>query len=99
MALRARGLSGRVIGIGRSEARLSEAVALGAVDEATTDLPGGVSEAGVVVICTPVTQIAADVRLAAEHGPEAMLITDAGSTKRRIVEAVENDARSRAVFV
>ena len=41
LALRARGLSGRVIGIGRSEARLDEAVALGAIDEATTDLARG----------------------------------------------------------
>ncbi len=53
----------------------------------------------VVVICTPVTQIAADVRHAAEHGPEEVLITDAGSTKRRIVEAVERYPRACAMFV
>lgn len=99
LALRGRRLCGRVIGIGRSEARLGEALALGAIDEATTDLPGGVAEADVAVICTPVTQVVADVRLAAECGPGALLVTDAGSTKRRIVEAVELDPCARSVFV
>ncbi len=99
LAVRSSGQSGRVIGIGRSAARLRDAVALGAIDEATTDLAGGVAEADVVVVCTPVTQIAADVHRAAADGPEGMLITDAGSTKRRIVEDVERTPRSRAVFV
>jgi prephenate dehydrogenase len=46
-----------------------------------------------------VTRIGDDIRTAAEHGPGSILVTDAGSTKRRIVEAVEHDPRSRAVFV
>ena len=50
LAVKARGQSGRVIGIGRSAARLREAVARGAIDEATTDLAGGVAEADVVVV-------------------------------------------------
>ena len=99
LALRARGLAERIIGIGRDEARLAEAIQLGAIDTATTDPARGVVDVDVVVICTPVTQIAADVRHAAEHGPEEVLITDAGSTKRRIVEAVERDPRACAMFV
>ena len=94
LAVRARGLAGRVVGVGRDEARLAEAVRLGAIDDATTDLASGVAEADVVVVCTPVTRIADDVRHAAEHGPEGLLITDAGSTKRRIVEAVERHPRA-----
>jgi prephenate dehydrogenase len=99
LSLRAGSPGGRVIGIGRSAERLREAVALGAIDEATTDLDAGVAAADVVVVCTPVTQIADDVRQAAAHGPADLLVTDAGSTKRGIVEAVESEARSRAVFV
>jgi prephenate dehydrogenase len=99
LAVRAKGQIGRVIGIGRSAERLREAVARGAIDEATTDLARGVAEADVVVVCTPVTQIAADVHRAAARGPEGMLITDAGSTKGGIVEEVERVSRSRAVFV
>jgi prephenate dehydrogenase len=99
LALRARDLCRRVIGIGRDGARLDEALALGAIDEATTELPRGVVHADVVVVCTPVTRIVDDVLRAAEHGPEGILITDAGSTKRRIVEAVEREPRPCAAFV
>jgi prephenate dehydrogenase len=99
LALRAGGLSRRIIGIGRTAARLRSAQALGAIDEATTELARGVAEADVVVVCTPVTQIAADVHQAAACGPDDLLVTDAGSTKRRIVEAVEDQPRSRAVYV
>jgi prephenate dehydrogenase len=99
LALRAGGLCGRVVGIGRSATRLQAALALGAIDEATTELTRGVAEADAVVVCTPVTQIAADVHQAAASGPAHLLVTDAGSTKRRIVEAVEDHPRSRAVFV
>jgi prephenate dehydrogenase len=99
LALRASGLSGRVVGVGRNIARLRQAVALGAIDEATTELPQGVAKADVVVVCTPVSRIADDVHQAAACGPAGLLVTDAGSTKRGIVEAVETDPRSRAVFV
>jgi prephenate dehydrogenase len=99
LALRARGLCRRVIGIGRSPARLDEAVALGAIDDGTTDPARGVAGAAVVVVCTPVTQIAEDVRRAAAAGPADVLITDAGSTKAAIVAAVERDARACAAFV
>jgi prephenate dehydrogenase len=99
LALRARGLARKVIGIGRSEATLHEAVRSGAIDFGTTDLARGVAEAEAAVVCTPVTRIAADILSAAECGPEEILLTDAGSTKRRIVEAIEQHAHARAVFV
>lgn len=99
LALRARGLADRVLGVGRSESSLAEAERVGAIDSFSTDLAGAVSEAEIVVVCTPVTDVAAKVRVAAEHGPPGLLVTDAGSTKRTIVEAVERDARATKVFV
>lgn len=99
MAIRARGLADRVIGIGRDDRRLEEARGLGAIDEGTTDADRVVNHAEVIVVCTPTDRIATDVcRLAASSHPD-VLITDAGSTKRRIVEAVEADERARRVFV
>ncbi|QDV37472.1 prephenate dehydrogenase [Tautonia plasticadhaerens] len=99
MAIRARGLADRVIGIGRDTDRLDEARGLGAIDEGTTDPEGALDGAEVVVVCTPTDRIAADVcRFAASSHPD-VLITDVGSTKRRIVEAVEADDRARGVFV
>jgi prephenate dehydrogenase len=98
-ALKARALAGRVVGIGRSDEALAQAVRHGAVDDATTDLAAGVAGADVVVVCTPVSQVAAYACRAAGLAPEGVLVTDAGSTKRTIVEAVERDARARATFV
>jgi prephenate dehydrogenase len=98
-AIRSRALADRVVGIGRDPARLAEAVQLGAIDAGTTELSRGVDEAEVVVVCTPVTRIADDVRSVAELGHPTVLITDAGSTKQRIVEAVERDPRALACFV
>lgn len=98
-ALRARSLAKRVVGIGRSPENLAEALRVGAVDDVTTDLERGVAEADVVAICTPVTMIADVAARAAAAGPAGVLVTDAGSTKRTIVEAVERDGRARNVFV
>lgn len=99
LGLKSRNAAVRVVGIGRNQARLDDAVRLGAIDEGTTDLAAGVADADVAVVCTPVDRIAADIRALAEAGPRDLLITDAGSTKGRIVAAVERHDASRARFV
>jgi prephenate dehydrogenase len=90
LALRERGLAESVIGIGRRQASLRTARRVGAVSNTTVDLAKGVAEAELIVVCTPVGRIADDVREVALHCPEGALITDAGSTKREIVEAVDD---------
>jgi prephenate dehydrogenase len=97
--LRARKLADRIVGVGRDAAKLDQAQRLGAIDLATTDPALGVAEAEVVVVCTPVTRIAVDVRQAAANGPKGVLVTDAGSTKAAIVAAIEADAQARQRFV
>jgi prephenate dehydrogenase len=99
LALRARGRADRVVGIGRDASKLEEARRLGAIDECSTDLAQGVAEADVAVVCTPVTRIVEDILSAARSGPSSILVTDAGSTKFRIVEGVERDPQGRAAFV
>ena len=89
MALRQRGLAERVIGIGRRQPSLRTARRVGAVTNTTVEMPKGVAEAELIVVCTPVGRIAEDVERAAQFCPEGTLITDAGSTKRTIVEAVD----------
>lgn len=99
MSLRATGLARRVIGIGRDQGNLNLACDLGAIDTATTDFSRGVADADVIAICTPVTRIAHDVIEAAKHAPKHVLITDAGSTKRSIVDAIEANSRAAETFV
>jgi prephenate dehydrogenase len=99
LALRARALAAVVVGVGRSPSTLDEAVRLGAIDRGTTELGAGVDGADVVVVCTPVSRIADDVRQVAEIAPPHVLVTDAGSAKRQLVEAIERYPRTAAVFV
>lgn len=87
--LRERGLVDRVIGIGRRQASLRTARRVGAVTNTTIELAKGVAEANLIVVCTPVGRIVEDVREAAKHCPEGTLITDAGSTKARIVAELD----------
>ena len=99
LALRSEGLASRVVGVGRDLRKLEQARARGILDEATTDLAEGVAGAEVVVVCTPVSRIPYDVHRAAEVAGPAVLITDAGSTKRQIVETVESHPHGLDVFV
>ncbi len=99
LGLRARGLAAEVVGIGRNRRSLEKAEHHGAVDRSTTDLAQGISRAEVVVVCTPVDGIAEDLRRAADLTMNDVLITDAGSTKRRIVETLEGHPRASAVYV
>jgi prephenate dehydrogenase len=99
LALRSRGLARRVVGVGRDPGRLDEATRLGAIDHGSTDLSLGVRHAEVVVVCTPVTRIAADAVAASEAAGPGVLVTDAGSTKRELVAAIEAHPAGRRTFV
>jgi prephenate dehydrogenase len=89
LALRDRNLAGQIIGIGRREASLKAALAHGCVTQTTTDLATGVRQADLVIVCTPVDSIAHFAQQAAQYCPPNCLITDAGSTKEKIVTAIE----------
>jgi prephenate dehydrogenase len=88
LALRERCLAENVTGIARKKVTLDSALAVGAIDTATTDLEKGVADADIVVVSTPVDSIAQHVcRVVAVGKPR--LITDAGSTKARICQEIE----------
>jgi prephenate dehydrogenase len=89
LALRQRGLADVVLGIGRRQPSLRTARRVGAVTNTTIDIAKGVAEAELVIVCTPAGRIVEDVRRAAAACPEGTLITDVGSSKRTIVEALD----------
>ena len=91
MALLERGVSKRVIGIGRRQGPLRTARRVGAVTNTTVDLTKGVVDADFIVVCTPVGLIADHVQTAARHAPHGTLITDTGSTKQSIIKAVPDE--------
>jgi len=89
LALQERKLAKKVIGIGHRQVTLRIARRVGAVTNTTIDLSKGVAESELVIVCTPVGRIVEDVKTAADHAPPGTLITDVGSTKRTIVEAID----------
>lgn len=80
MALRARGW--HVTGTDRRLERAQQAVAFGALDAVGVD-----PEAEITFVATPVSAVASEAGLALAHGG---LVTDVGSVKAPIVEAVDH---------
>ena len=82
-----------VVGIGRRQETLDAARLVGAIDESSLSIAQGVSGCGLVVICTPVGRIVEQVFEVAEAAEAtadfATIITDVGSTKQAICDAVE----------
>lgn len=99
LGLRRRGLAREVVGVGRRPESLRTAQQLGAVDRTTLDRSEAVAEAELVVVCTPVGRIAADVRAAAAVSRKQALITDVGSTKAQIVAELDGALPGGARFV
>jgi len=90
IALRSRHACRTVIGSGRRRDVCQQAVALNAVDEATTDAVAAVREADIIVLAAPVRTI---IRLVGELGPHVQpsaLLMDIGSTKAAIMQAAES---------
>ncbi|QDS98357.1 prephenate dehydrogenase [Adhaeretor mobilis] len=86
-AIRQRKLASEVVGIGRRQSSLDAALEIGAVDRATLNLKEGVAGSELIVVATPVDQIAPLALAAAKAAPESLL-TDAGSTKASICESI-----------
>jgi prephenate dehydrogenase len=86
--LRKRGLAERVVGLGRDRTRLERAIALGAVDSISVEPERVLPGSSLVVVCSPVSAIADQMKAAADLTPPDAVVTDAGSTKRRIAESL-----------
>lgn len=91
LAARARIDGAEVVGFGRSEERLGRARELGALDRATTDLAEAVAGADACFACGPVGTLPDLVERTLAAAPPGCVVTDVGSTKRRIVEALDDE--------
>jgi prephenate dehydrogenase len=89
LAARQRKLARRVVGIGRRQASLDRAAALGAIDEGTTDIEAGVADAELAILATPVGVMVELARTVLGALPRGSLLTDVGSTKAKLVRALE----------
>jgi prephenate dehydrogenase len=75
----------RVVGVGRTRANLADALRRKIIDESSQDPARAVRDADLVLLATPVGQMAAVMTAIAPHLPAHAIVTDAGSTKRDVV--------------
>lgn len=94
-AARAQGLAREIVGIGRDPRRLEPARADGTLDRVATDVAAGVDGADFVVLAAPVRTIEGLLEPVWRAAPDGAVVTDVGSTKRRIVRAAERLAATR----
>lgn len=86
-ALRRAKQVGRVLGVGRSQASMERAQALGLIDEAVS-LEQAAQRADLIMLATPVGAMAEALRTVAPHLQPHTLMTDAGSTKTDVADMV-----------
>ncbi|MEA5581927.1 prephenate/arogenate dehydrogenase [Nodularia harveyana UHCC-0300] len=76
-----------ILGVTRRQSTLERAIALGIVDEASVDM-SLLAAAEVVFICTPIALIIPQLQQLINYLPLSTIITDVGSVKVPIVQAI-----------
>ncbi len=90
LSMRKRGLTGGIIGIGRTKENLEVALRRGIIDGYTTDVAEGVRGADLVVAAVPVMKITGVIREALATLEPPCVITDVGSVKAPIMGELES---------
>ena len=86
-ALRDASVATEVVGYGRNPEHLSRAVELGLVDHWSTVLSDAVAGAEVVIVATPVGAMPGLFQKLTELVSPTCIVTDAGSVKKKVVDA------------
>jgi len=89
LALKEAGVVGEVVGIGRGMANLEKAIELGVVDRITQDPAEGVEGADLVFLATPVLTLADVAGKLLPHMKKGAVLTDGGSVKEAVINAIE----------
>lgn len=88
LALRKAGVAKRIVGIGRSPESLARALERGVIDEIASSWEEALDGADFVLLAAPVGQMDAVMQAMAPHLVPGTTVTDAGSTKRDVIEAM-----------
>lgn len=89
LALREKGYTGEITGVGRTIENLQEAKRLGIVDGFSQDVAEGVRGADLVLVAVPVMKTGEVVRAAAPSLEPGCIVTDAGSVKESVISDVD----------
>ncbi|MCV6595854.1 MAG: prephenate/arogenate dehydrogenase family protein [Mangrovicoccus sp.] len=98
-AMRRADLAGEIVGTARSEESREIARRIGLCDRVTDTAAKAVQGADLVVLCVPVGAMGAVAREIAPHLAPGATITDVGSVKRAVVEAVAPHLPDHVEFI
>jgi prephenate dehydrogenase len=90
LAVRQRRVAGEIAGFVRRAASLKDCEKAGAVDYATTDLLAAVSNADLIVLCTPLAQMRSLTQQFLPALKRGAIVTDVGSVKADVVRELES---------
>ncbi|HXB59887.1 MAG TPA: prephenate dehydrogenase/arogenate dehydrogenase family protein [Candidatus Acidoferrales bacterium] len=100
LAVRKFRLAGEIAGFVRREKTIAECEKVGALDYATTDLLAAVSNADLVILCTPLAQMRSLAEQCVPALKRGAIVTDVGSVKAGVVRELESViAKAGAHFV
>ena len=99
LAARQCGIVRRVIGVGRTPARLEQARDANVLDDVSTDLVAAAAQADLLIFATPVNLIVAGVREVASICRPGTLITDVGSTKAHLCRELSSGLPDAVTFI
>lgn len=95
LALREHGVASEVRGIDPGQGAIEAALERGAITVGCDDLPAAVDGAGIVVVCAPVGEIPGLVREVLAVADDATVVTDVGSAKNEVLQALTPEERER----
>lgn len=99
LAIKKRQLAKEVIGLSHKHSSLVSAIKSQAIDVALTDLPQALHNADLVILATPVNTIIELLPQIAKHLRRGAMLTDVGSVKGEIVDAVQKYLPNPGFFV
>jgi prephenate dehydrogenase len=98
-ACKERGLVDEIVGYGRNRENLEKAKKLNIIDHCPADLDEAVSDADLIVLCTPVSTIVPLIQNLISKVKPGALITDVGSVKDPVVHGADKLVPEGVFFV
>ena len=100
LALKRKGYAGNIIGVSRPST-LDCAIEKNVIDEGFTreDIETAIPKADLIFICTPILKVMELLPIIGKHAKPGTLVTDVGSTKRKIVEVASLHLPAHCDFI
>ena len=97
-ALKAKSFNGKIYGYSRNENTCSELIEKNVIDYASVDLIESIKEADIIIMCLPIDLIIEKTNEIFDYLKPGSILTDIGSTKKEIVDSLDNKFKNSDKF-